>query len=69
MKIRQIRAVDVALPRVEPKTAARRPSWNTYAPRVMPMNKYQEFPPLPGKSPGIGTPVGGGAVWVQVVAE
>ncbi|HEU5317096.1 MAG TPA: hypothetical protein VFX49_13390, partial [Chloroflexota bacterium] len=69
MKIREIRAVQVALPRVEPKTAARRPSWNTFAPRGLPMNKYPEFAPMPGKSPGIGTPVGGGGVWVKVTAE
>ena len=33
------------------------------------MNKYPEFAPLPAKSPGIGTPMGGGAVWVKVTAE
>src|SRR5437870_2186535 len=66
MKIKEIRAVNVALPRVEPKTAARRPSWASYEPRGLPMNKYPDFPPdLPGRIPGMG----GRGVWVQVTAE
>src|SRR5688500_4583355 len=69
MKIREVRAVTVALPRQAPRTPARRPSWDASAPRGLPMNKYPEFPPFPARSPGIGTPVGGGAVWVQVTAE
>ena len=69
MRIKEIRAVNVTLPRVQPKTPARRPSWAVDTPRGLPMNKYPEFPPLPARSPGIGTPLGGGAVWVQVTAE
>lgn len=65
MKIRQIRVVDVHLPPVQPATPPRRASWNTYAPRGLPMSKYPEFSRLPGESPGIG----GGAVWVQVTTE
>lgn len=65
MKIASVRAVSVQLPRVAPKTPARRPSWTTYAPRGLPMSKYAEFSRLPGQSPGIG----GAGVWVQVTAE
>ena len=65
MKIASVRAVGVSLPRVPPKTPARRPSWATYVPRGLPMSKYPEFSRLPGQSPGIG----GGSVWVQVTAE
>jgi L-rhamnonate dehydratase len=66
MKIRAIRAVQLTLPRVEPKTAPRRPSWNDSAPRGLPMNKYPEFPPdVPSKTPGMG----GRTVGVQVTAE
>ncbi len=69
MKIKEVRAVQVALPARAPRTPARRPSWNASAPRGLPMNKYPEFPPFPNRSPGIGTPMGGGPVWVQVTAE
>ena len=54
MKIRSIRAVNVALPKREPKTPARRESWRHSSPIGLPMNKYPEFPPdVPSKSPGI----------------
>jgi L-rhamnonate dehydratase len=73
MRIEAIRAVNVRLPRVEPATPARRPSWAAAAPRGLPMNKYPEFPPFPERSPGIGTAIGagvsGGTVWVQATAE
>ncbi len=69
MKIKQVRAVSVRLPPVTPRTPARRPSWASHTPRGLPMGKYPEFPRLPGRSPGIGTPLGGGTVWVQVIAE
>ncbi|MEZ4731622.1 MAG: enolase C-terminal domain-like protein [Caldilineaceae bacterium] len=65
MKIKTIRAVQINLPRPQPKTPARRPSWNQSAPRALPLNKYPEFSRLPGALPGLG----GGAVWVQVIAE
>ena len=65
MKIKQVRAVSVQLPRGEAKTPPRRPSWATYTPRGLPMSKYPEFSRLPGHSPGIG----GATVWVQVTAE
>lgn len=61
--------MQLTLPQRTPKTPARRPSWANADPRGLPMNKYPEFPPLPAKSPGIGTPMGGGAVWVKVTAE
>lgn len=65
MKIKNVRAVQIDLPRPQPKTAPRRPSWNQSAPRALPLNKYPEFSRLPGSIPGLG----GGAVWVQVTAE
>lgn len=66
MKIKSIRAVNVALPPAPPTTPARRESWRHSAPIGLPMNKYPEFPPtVPSKTPGIG----GAPVWVQVVAE
>lgn len=65
MNIKTIRAVQLNLPRPQPKTPARRPSWNQSAPRALPLNKYPEFSHLPGALPGLG----GGAVWVQVMAE
>ncbi|MBI3973457.1 MAG: hypothetical protein HY332_19465 [Chloroflexi bacterium] len=66
MKIKVIRAVNLHLPPVKPRTSPRRPASKSYAPRALPMSKYPEWPPgLPGDSPGIG----GKTVWVQVVAE
>ena len=65
MKIKEIRAVSLNIPRVPPKTEARRPSWNETAPRQMPINKYEEFSKLPHELPSIG----GGEVWVQITAE
>ena len=59
MKIREVRAVTVALPRQAPRTPARRPSWNASAPRGLPMNKYPEFPPSPPARPGSGRPWAG----------
>ena len=75
MKIKEVRAVQLRLPEgMGGRSGAgapkgRRESWASYAPRGLPMNKYPEFAPLPAKSPGIGTPMGGGAVWVKVTAE
>lgn len=70
MKIKELRAVDVRLPRVAPKTPSRRANWATYAPRGLPMDKYPEFrDALPGASPGIGAGPLGRGVWVQVTAE
>jgi L-rhamnonate dehydratase len=65
MKITEIRTVKVAIPHTPPKTKPRRASWNRSAPRALPINKYPEFSRLPGRMPGMG----GGQVWVQVVAE
>lgn len=65
MKIKSIRAVRVGLPAPQPKTPPRRPNWNLTAPRALPINKYPEFSDKPGGMPGMG----GGTVWVQVVAE
>lgn len=65
MNIKEIRVVKLNIPRVPPKTVARRPSWNETAPRQMPINKYDEFSKLPHELPGLG----GGEVWVQITAE
>lgn len=66
MKIASVEAVSVDLPAPEPVTPARRPSWNTYAPRGLPANKFEEFPPgLPADTPGFA----GESVWVKVTAE
>jgi len=65
MKIKDIRAVNVNIPQLPPKTKPRRPSWNKSAPRALPINKYPEFSRLPSQMPGMG----GGQVWVQITAE
>ena len=65
MKIKEIRAVHVDIPRSEPKTPARRPDWNTHAPRAFPINKYPEFTTTIGQMPGSRGP----EVWVQATAE
>ena len=66
MKIRSIRAVNVAIQRPVLTTPARRESWRHSSPIGLPMSKFPEFPPdVPSKSPGFG----GRAVWVQVTAE
>ena len=66
MKIKELRAVNVDLPKPAPKTAARRPSWSKTTPVAMPISKYrEEFYGQPGSYPGNQ----GGAVWAQVTAE
>ena len=66
MNIKEIRAVNVDLPRPTPKTEARRPSWSKTTPVAMPISKYrEEFYGQPGSYPGNQ----GGAVWAQVTAE
>lgn len=64
MKIKTIRTVTLNMPARPPKTRPRRPSWSHSAPRALPLNKYPEFPRLPGDLPGMG-----GRVWVQIIAE
>ena len=66
MKITQVRAVRVDFPTAPPTTPARRPNWNTTAPRALPINKYAEFSTTHGAMPGAGT---GDVVWAQVTAE
>ena len=65
MKLKQIRAVTVAIPREPPKTERWREGWNTLAPRALPINKYPEFSGQFGRAGG-GTNVD---VWVQAIAE
>ncbi|TCC51482.1 hypothetical protein E0H73_40900 [Kribbella pittospori] len=66
MKITDVAAVSVDLPERRPTTSARRASWNHTAPRGLPLNKYDEFPPgLPRATPGFV----GDAVWVKVTVE
>ena len=66
MKIKQIRAVELNIPRTPPKSESRRPNWNTHARRALPINKYPEFSRLHGQMPGANTSA---EVWVQVTAE
>ena len=66
MKIREIRAVSVDVPRTGPTTKPRRPGWNSHAQRALPINKYPEFSRLHAKMPGANTRAD---VWVQVTAE
>ena len=65
MKLKTLRTVKLSLPPRPPTTPARRPTWNATAPRSLPINYYPEFGRLPRQMPGMG----GGAVWVQALAE
>ena len=66
MKIKQVRAVELKIPRRPPKSESRRPNWNTHARRALPINKYPEFSRLHGRMPGANTSED---VWVRVTAE
>ena len=66
MKIKQIRAVELAIPATPPRSRSRRPNWNTRARRALPINKYPEFSRMHGQMPGANTRAD---VWVQVTAE
>lgn len=66
MKIKDIRAVNIAFPPTNPKTKGSRPSWINTSERAVPINKYPEFSrkfnqPTPGSTVG--------DVWVQITAE
>tara|TARA_B100001250_G_scaffold404003_1_gene419307 strand:- start:1106 stop:1462 length:357 start_codon:yes stop_codon:yes gene_type:complete len=66
MKIKNTKAVEVALSNKVPKSKAKRQSWRFSAPIGLPMNKFEDFPPdVPGKSPGIA----GKSVWAQDTVE
>jgi L-rhamnonate dehydratase len=66
MNIKAIRTVSVNLPEPKPVTPARRKAWSKQTPIALPISKYRdEFYGQPGSYPGMG----GGSVWVQVVAE
>jgi L-rhamnonate dehydratase len=65
VKIKEIRAVTLNIPRTPPKWKARRPNWNTHAMRALPINKYPEFTRVHGNMPGARSV----DVWVQVTAE
>ena len=66
MKIKEIRAVTLDIPKQPPKTPARRPNANQVAgDRALPINFYPEFTRRFGGMPGAGSP----DVWVQVIAE
>ena len=54
------------MPVTPPRARARRPNWNTRAPRALPINKYPEFSTTHRRMPGADT---ADLVWVQVVAE
>ena len=66
MKIKNIRAVDVNIPQVQPKSKPRRTNWNVNAPRALPLNKYPEFSSVHGWMPGADARR---EVWVQATAE
>jgi L-rhamnonate dehydratase len=66
VKLKQIRAVSVAIPREPPRTKPWREGWNTRAPRALPINKYPEFSRELGRIPGAQTQVD---IWVQAIAE
>ena len=66
LNIKQIRAVELDIPRTPPKSKPRRRNWNTHARRALPINKYPEFPRLHGTMPGANTLAD---VWVQVTSE
>ncbi len=66
MKIKEIRAVTLDIPKQPPKTPARRPNANqVVGDRALPINFYPEFTRRFGGMPGAGSP----DVWVQVIAE
>ena len=54
MKIKSVRAVNINFPRPTIKTKPWRDSWNKYAPRILPINKYPQFSKIPSKIPGLG---------------
>ena len=66
MKIKQVRAVNLNIPKKPPSSKPRRPNWNHTSPRALPINKYPEFSTSHGKMPGANTSV---STWVQVIAE
>jgi len=66
MKLKQIRAVTVEVPRPPSPTKPRREGWNKLAPRALPIHKYPEFPRDFARMPGAQTNID---VWVQAIAE
>ena len=66
MKITQVRAVTLGIPKTPPPTRPRRPGWNSHAQRALPINKYPEFSRMHGRMPGANTTE---LVWVKVTAE
>jgi|TARA_B100001964_G_C14261742_1_gene615972 L-rhamnonate dehydratase len=65
LKIKSIKAVKVRLREQTGSSKSRRPNWNNFSPRAMPVNFYSEFSNKPGGMPGGGLE----PVWVQVIAE
>ena len=66
MKIKEIRAVTLNIPKIPPKSKSRRPNWNNSSPRALPINKYPNFLLNMGKCLGANSSE---EVWVQVIAE
>ena len=66
MKIKEIRAVTLNIPKTPPKSKSRRANWNNSSPRALPINKYPEFSTKHGQMPGANSSE---EVWVQVIAE
>jgi len=65
MKISKIRAVEIEFPETKISSQSRQDNWNSYAPRVAPLNKYSEFSRPNLLIPGTDLR----EVWVQVIAE
>ena len=54
MKIKSVNAVNINFPRPTIKSKPWRDSWNKYAPRILPINKYPQFSKIPSIIPGLG---------------
>ena len=65
MKIKSVETCKLTLPHPQPKTPARRPSYNKLVKRAHPINRYPEFPRGQGRIPGQSNK----EIWVRITAE
>jgi L-rhamnonate dehydratase len=65
MKIKSVQTCRLNLPPPQPKTPARRPSYNKLVKRAHPINRYPEFPRGQGRIPGQSNR----EIWVKITAE
>jgi L-rhamnonate dehydratase len=65
MKIKSVETCKLTLPHPQPKTPARRPSYNKLVRRAHPINRYPEFPRGQGRIPGQSNK----EIWVRITAE